>query len=220
MARQLEEYQLIERSIIKKFRKEIWNPFIEGVKRYGFVKEGDVIEVCLSESRNAILTAKLLQQLQRVSQTSFALVFICNGKAAENIAERINIPLCDEKTECNKKAVEDCFSDVTEKLLFEMLYDSKIESLMPKERIGEKTEIIRPLYCIRRETIDAWCKYNNLELENSKTEYAEMKKLISELRKSNPGVERNIFKSLHAVCLDTMPGYIQNGESHSFLEKY
>ena len=33
MSRTLESYQLIERSIIKKFRKQLWNPFTAAVKR-------------------------------------------------------------------------------------------------------------------------------------------------------------------------------------------
>ena len=34
MKREMEPYQLIERSIIKKYRKELWTPFIVAVKRY------------------------------------------------------------------------------------------------------------------------------------------------------------------------------------------
>ena len=33
MKKTLEPYQLIERSIIKKYRKELWTPFIVAVKR-------------------------------------------------------------------------------------------------------------------------------------------------------------------------------------------
>ena len=43
--------------------------------------------------------------------------------------------------------------------------------------------------------------------------------LIKDLRKTNPDIEHNIFKSIHSVCLDTMPGYKQGGEYHSFLDK-
>ena len=41
MKRELEPYQLIERSIIKKYRKELWTPFIVAVKRY------ELIQACL-----------------------------------------------------------------------------------------------------------------------------------------------------------------------------
>ena len=45
MKRELEPYQMIERSIIKKYRKELWTPFIVAVKRYELVQEGDKIAV-------------------------------------------------------------------------------------------------------------------------------------------------------------------------------
>ena len=65
MARELEKYQLIERSIIKKYRKEIWNPFVEAVKKYELVQSGDKIAVCISGGKDSMLCAKLMQQLQR-----------------------------------------------------------------------------------------------------------------------------------------------------------
>ena len=45
MKREMEPYQLIERSIIKKYRKELWTPFIVAVKRYELIKAGD--KICL-----------------------------------------------------------------------------------------------------------------------------------------------------------------------------
>ena len=48
MKKTLEPYQLIERSIIKKYRKELWPPFIVAVKRYELVQAGDRIAVCIS----------------------------------------------------------------------------------------------------------------------------------------------------------------------------
>ena len=48
----------------------------------------------------------------------------------------------------------------------------------------------------------------------------EIKNLIKELKKVNPDVEQNLFKSLHNVSLDTLIGYKQDGEEHSFLDKF
>lgn len=45
MRKDLETYQIIERSIIKKYRKELWNPFIAAVKRYELIQAGDKIAV-------------------------------------------------------------------------------------------------------------------------------------------------------------------------------
>ena len=65
MKREMEPYQLIERSIIKKYRKELWTPFIVAVKRYELIKAGDKIAVCISGGKDSMLMAKLMQELQR-----------------------------------------------------------------------------------------------------------------------------------------------------------
>ena len=43
MSRQLEPYQLIERSIQKEFHKVLWTPFITAVKQYDLIAPGDRI---------------------------------------------------------------------------------------------------------------------------------------------------------------------------------
>ena len=76
MERQLETYQKIERSIIKKFRKQLWTPFIVAVKRYELIQAGDKIAVCISGGKDSMLMAKLLQELQRHSEVPFELVYL------------------------------------------------------------------------------------------------------------------------------------------------
>ena len=101
MKRELEDYQIIERSIIKTYRKEIWNPFIEGVKNYELVNDGDKIAVCISGGKDSMLMAKLMQQLKRVSETDFELVFLvmdpgyneANRKRIEENAARLRVPI-------------------------------------------------------------------------------------------------------------------------------
>ena len=61
MKREMEPYQLIERSIIKKYRKELWTPFIVAVKRYELIKAGDKIAVCISGGKDSMLMAKLIE---------------------------------------------------------------------------------------------------------------------------------------------------------------
>ena len=61
MKKALEPYQLIERSIIKKYRKELWTPFIVAVKRYELVQAGDRIAVCISGGKDSMLMAKLIE---------------------------------------------------------------------------------------------------------------------------------------------------------------
>ena len=43
MARTLEPYQMIERSIIKKYRDQLWKPFVYAVKKYELIQAGDTI---------------------------------------------------------------------------------------------------------------------------------------------------------------------------------
>ena len=71
MKRQLDDCQLIERSIQKKYRKELWTPFVAAVKRYRLINAGDRIAVCISGGKDSMLMAKLVQQLQRVSDVPF-----------------------------------------------------------------------------------------------------------------------------------------------------
>lgn len=101
MSRELEPYQLMERSIIKKFRKELWTPFIRAVKRYELVCPGDRIAVCISGGKDSMLMAKLMQQLQRHSEVAFELVFLVmdpgyneiNRQKIESNAQLLHIPI-------------------------------------------------------------------------------------------------------------------------------
>ena len=101
MARTLEPYQLAERSIITKYRKVLWNPFIEAVKRYEMIQPGDRIAVCISGGKDSMLLAKLMQQLQKHSDFPFELVFLVmdpgynelNRRKIESNAALLNIPV-------------------------------------------------------------------------------------------------------------------------------
>ena len=53
MSRELTPCQLIERSIHKKYRKQLWTPFIAAVKRYALVNAGDRIAVWISNPKSA-----------------------------------------------------------------------------------------------------------------------------------------------------------------------
>ena len=48
----------------------------------------------------------------------------------------------------------------------------------------------------------------------------EIKRLIAELKKTNPYVEGNIFRSVENVNLKTIVAYKKDGVKHSFLEDY
>lgn len=101
MSRELTPTETIERSIIKKYRKELWRPFILGVKRYELVQEGDRIAVCISGGKDSMLLAKLMQELQRHSLVKFELVYLVmdpgynpeNRKRIEENAALLGIPV-------------------------------------------------------------------------------------------------------------------------------
>jgi len=72
----LTKCQQVERSIRKKFRGGLWNPFVGGVKRYKLIEPGDRVAVCVSGGKDSMLTAKLMQDLCRHSKFPFEIVFL------------------------------------------------------------------------------------------------------------------------------------------------
>lgn len=101
MNKELTKAQLVERSLMKRFRKSIWTKFILALKRYKLVEEGDKIAVCVSGGKDSMLLAKLMQQLKKISEVNFEVVYICmnpgynekNLKQIENNAKMLEIPL-------------------------------------------------------------------------------------------------------------------------------
>jgi len=101
MSRELTPSQLVERSIIKKYRKELWNPFIAAVKRYELIKAGDRIAVCISGGKDSMLLAKLIQELLRHTEVPFEAVYLvmdpgyspANRERIESNAALLGIPV-------------------------------------------------------------------------------------------------------------------------------
>ncbi len=215
MPRELSRAQLIERTIIKTYRKELWNPFIQGVKNYCLVNDGDVILVKLENTAEAMLLAKLMQQLKRVSETKFELVFTGDEDCRKN-AELLSVPLSEKAGNYNKTVSSETLSDICESLLFSILYDGKIAAPLPEEN-----GVIRPLYCVSRTAVNKWVNLNNLTFDKKENgKKGDAPSILERLRKTNPEIEHNILNSLSSLCLDTMPGYIKDNIHHSFLENY
>ena len=97
----MERVKEIERSIIKKYRKTIWRPFIRGIQDYDLIKENDRIAVCISGGKDSMLLAKLLQELKRHGKYPFELVFLvmdpgynpANRQRIEDNAALLGIPV-------------------------------------------------------------------------------------------------------------------------------
>ena len=139
---------------------------------------------------------------------------------------------------CNKIALGHHYDDVIETILMGMLYGAQVQTMMPKLHSTNfgGMELIRPMYLIREDSIKAWRDYNDLHFiqcackftdtcttcnnEETKSKRMEIKQLIRTLKKTNPFIESNIFRSVENVNLDTVVGYKQYGERHYFLENY
>ena len=140
---------------------------------------------------------------------------------------------------CNKIALGHHFDDVVETILMGMLYGAQMQTMMPKLHSNhfEGMEVIRPLYLVREDDIKAWAKHNNLYfiqcackftdtcsseacLTRPRSKRVEVKNLIRDLKKTNPYVEQNIFKSVENVSLKTIIAYKDDKEKHHFLDTY
>ena len=278
MSRQLEPYQLIERSIQKTYHKRLWTPFITAIKQYELIAPGDRIAVCISGGKDSMLMAKLLQLLQRHSDVPFEVVNLVmdpgynavNRQKIESNAALLHIPVTIFETNifdvtsgieqspcylcarmrrgylyskarelgCNKIALGHHFSDVIETTVMGMFYGSQLQAMPPKLRSRNfpGMELIRPMYCIHEDDIIAWQRYNSLEFIQCACRFTEnctmcdnggggskrqeIKILLRRLKRDNPNIENSIFRSIHAVALDTMPGYKTEGQEHSFLERF
>ena len=140
---------------------------------------------------------------------------------------------------CNKIALGHHYDDVIETILMGMLYSGQYQGMMPKLRSTnfEGLELIRPMYLIREDDIKAWRDYNGLrflqcackfteenalgaQTGNISSKRLETKNLIASLKKTNPQVEKNLFRSTENVVLNKVLGYKIHGEKHSFLEDY
>ena len=278
MSRELTAQEIAERSLIKTYRKSLWNPFIAAVKRYELVEPGDKIAVCISGGKDSMVLAKLMQELQRHTEQPFELTFLvmdpgynpANRALILENAEKLGIPvqifesdifdvtvqveknpcyLCArmrrgflyakaQELGCNKIALGHHFSDVVETTLLGLFYGAQLQAMPPKlkSRNFPGMELIRPLYCVHEDAIIAWKNYNQLRFLQCACRFTEardasgdgvgeskrqeMKVLLRQLKKTNPNIEKSIFRAIHGVQLDTFPGFKYRGKAYSFLDDY
>ena len=91
----------VERSIIKRFRKEIWRPFVRALNEYELICEGDCIAVCISGGKDSMLLAKCMQEILRHGRMEFGLKFLvmdpgyhpANRRLIEENAALLGIPI-------------------------------------------------------------------------------------------------------------------------------
>lgn len=146
---------------------------------------------------------------------------------------------------CNKIALGHHYDDVIETAFMGMLYSGQWEAMLPrlKSTNFDGMELIRPLYFIREDDIKAWRDENHLHFiqcachftdtcttcavtpessDASRTGHKRMetKRIIAELKKTNPMIESNIFHATENVSIDKLLGYKKDGKHHSFLEEF
>ena len=273
-----DHHKEIEKSLQKKFKKEIFNKFTKALNKYDLLQEGDKVAICISGGKDSMLMAKLFQELKRYNKFEFDLVFLVmdpgyneiNRQVIENNAKLMGIPLTIFNTNifdavfnvekspcylcarmrrghlykkakelgCNKIALGHHYDDVIETILMGMLYGAQIQTMMPKlhSKNFEGMELIRPMYLIREDDIIKWRKFNNLNFIQCACRFTdtcsingdgtggskrmEIKRLVKQLKETNPYVESNIFKSVENVNLTTIISYKDDDVEHHFLETY
>ena len=137
---------------------------------------------------------------------------------------------------CNKIALGHHYDDVIETILMGMLWGAQIQTMMPKLKSDnyEGMELIRPMYLVRETAIKRFRDYHGLHFLQCACRFTdtcgpdgcmpskrfEVKDLIAEMKKSNPNVEKHIFKSVENVHLNAVMAYKQGDKKIHFLDGY
>lgn len=271
----------VEKSIRKKYHKELFSTFAKAINEYDLLSPNDKVAVCISGGKDSMLMAKLFQELKRHNKFPFELVFLVMnpGYSEANLeqikynAKILDVPITifdsdifdnvlniqkspcyicarmrrghlyakAKELGCNKIALGHHYDDVIETILMGMLYGAQIQTMMPKLHSTnfEGMELIRPMYLIREKDIIAWRNYNNLtflqcackftetladEIKNAdvlSSKRQKVKELIASLKKDDPQIEYNIFRSVENVNLSTIIAHKdKDGTKHHFLDEY
>lgn len=97
----MEKYQEVERSIIKKYRKDIWSKFVKAVKEYYLINENDKVMVCISGGKDSFLMAKCIQEIKKHGKINFEAKYVvmnpgyneANKELILKNAKELNIPI-------------------------------------------------------------------------------------------------------------------------------
>ena len=91
----------VEKSIRKKFHKELFSKFCKALNEYDLIQPNDKIAVCISGGKDSMLMAKLFQELKRHNKIPFELIFLVmdpgyskeNREIIERNAQMLAIPI-------------------------------------------------------------------------------------------------------------------------------
>ena len=232
--------------------KKMLSLFSKAISKYRLLSPGDYVLVCISGGSSSCLMAKLFAEYaKRPVDMRLCFAFLSGEADGEDtikisgLARSLGLPIeifpgsdifsVAASLNCNKIALAHCYDDVIETILSSLLYCGSISSLIPKLKIKEheNTELIRPMYLIRRSQIESFWEGNTLNPvscpllfetgENNKEPLTQRKAarlLIDELKKTNPFIERNLFSCTENINLSTLMGYIYKNKAHFFLDDY
>ena len=205
------------RSLVKRFRGELWQPFIAACKRYRLVTAQDRIAAVLDGSSAACVACMLMLELHRHPDEPFSLTVLDAG-ADPALTAALEIPArpcgadplrAAREAGANRVVLPDCMSDVTETVFGSMLCEGELRAFLPLETLpGEPPlAVIRPLYCVDRRDIVSWCRYNSLPFAPRPSDESRRKAraLLDEMRRTSPNLEISVFRAVHQVHLDTFP---------------
>ena len=136
-----------------------------------------------------------------------------------------------EELGCNKLALGHHYDDVIETTMLNLLCAGNFKTMLPKLKSTnfDGIQIIRPLYYIREEHIVRFIQNSGIWPLNCACMVAakktgnkryEIKDLIKNLGDNFKDVEKSIFKAAENVNMDSILGWQQDGEKHSFLERF
>ena len=172
----------IEKSIQKKYRKELWTPFIHALKDFNLVEEKDKIAVAISGGKDSLLLSKLFQELKKISNVNFEVVFIsmnpgfseANLNNLKNNLKILNIPaeIYDDKVfEIAKKMSPKKPCYMCARLRRGSLYTKAIELGCNKLALGHhfddvvETTVMSMFYMGKVETMLPKLKADNFDIE-------------------------------------------------------
>ena len=208
--------------ITKKYAKNIWRKYIKAIEEYRLFSDGDRIYVPEDKTVAGRLTEILLQMTAEFKMYNIKIITEFENEEQPAVGD---IVVKAQKHNCSKIALPQYFQDIMDNTLWEMLYNGRIHSMLPKEK-QEDVMIIRPLYLIHREDIDAWADEAGIELQQQEksgdkaAQLAYIRRIIKQLSDNNEAIENNVFGSVTNVDADMLMGYNLNDEHHEFLEWY
>lgn len=233
---------IYENSLVSDFKNELWVRCVKTVNEYRMLSPGDKVCVGISGGIDSAALAVCMMRLQRFGRIPFEAVYTAAVSGMEDVQKRTLLRLCEtldipvqtqdvtpaalpefaQRCGCNKLALGLHLDDAAEHILTGLLFEARMQALLPRVKETPELERILPFYRVRREHIRQWQAQNTLEAlpEESSPEQITVRDLLSELRQNDPDVDKHVLRSAENVNLQTLISYRKDGTLHHFLDRY